>query len=537
MKKSRKGKKGTFSDLGLPVAKKYLVPVSRRPVILVGALAIALAALYVAGDYFLRDAAFLSNGPLSSNHATVEDDCGACHDAFAAVASEKCSVCHEKHGDRLGVYTWAAHYVYRSDDFSCVVSSADETSCAACHLEHRGREAAITRVADARCRTCHELASFNDGHPAFERAAAEDRAGLVFPHVRHVRELMKRGELVDVEKACLYCHNARPDGKGFEPISFDDHCDPCHLTAAERTPPLPVAGADPTAPGVLTLAELRAARRPGSEWTLFMSPAELRERGGEVTKSPLYHEDPWILENLRLLRRKLYPDAGLADLLRASAEVPPEALPALYEEAIATLEAYALGLRARPEPEVRQELERIGSLLDELKRRLRDPLTPLDETEFLLALEGRRAGLADDEAAAIEALADDLTEVCRRCHLVADLTIARVQKDQRVLRRAEFDHRAHILQRRCLDCHTAIPILDHLDPQAALPGADVDNAAIQDLPAIDACRECHRPGLASNRCVTCHFFHPNKSRRSEMLLYLDVSTAAANGDGASNDGE
>jgi hypothetical protein len=31
--------------------------------------------------------------------------------------------------------------------------------------------------------------------------------------------------------------------------------------------------------------------------------------------------------------------------------------------------------------------------------------------------------------------------------------------------------------------------------------------------------------------VTCHFFHPNKSRRSEMLLYLDA------GDGDDGGGE
>ena len=41
------------------------------------------------------------------------------------------------------------------------------------------------------------------------------------------------------------------------------------------------------------------------------------------------------------------------------------------------------------------------------------------------------------------------------------------------------------------------------------------------------CQECHQPDLASNRCTNCHLFHPNKSRRSHLLLYLDEPAPAA----------
>ena len=87
-------------------------------------------------------------------------------------------------------------------------------------------------------------------------------------------------------------------------------------------------------------------------------------------------------------------------------------------------------------------------------------------------------------------------------------------------RRAEFDHRAHILQRRCLDCHAEIPIAENAEAVGPVD-ASLDRAEIQNVPGIDTCRECHRPEVAPTQCVTCHFFHPNKSRRSELLLYLD----------------
>ena len=75
----------------------------------------------------------------------------------------------------------------------------------------------------------------------------------------------------------------------------------------------------------------------------------------------------------------------------------------------------------------------------------------------------------------------------------------------------------------CLDCHTDIPIADGIYAEDLRSAeTETDRAAIQNLPRIENCQECHEPRQASNRCVTCHYFHPNKSRRSELLLYLDT---------------
>lgn len=530
-------RKGTFSDLRLPVAEKYLYPGHRRRLLLLGAAAAAALLAVAAASFFLRGGAFFEAGPLSSGHAVSESDCAACHEPFGEVASDRCSTCHEKYGDDLGVYTFAAHYLYRSNDFNRLVPSEHETACSACHLEHLGREAAITRVADRRCLPCHDFGSFNRRHPQFaplrQDSAAEgipDDEALKFPHIHHLRELMRTRGVADVERACLYCHTARPDGKGFEPIDFDRHCDACHLTATEKTPRLPIRRPGEAVPGVLTLEAFQDSGGPAARWAFYTDPNEYRRLGNGVVKSPLHHRDRWVLENLRALRRLLYPDAGLADLLEASAEVGAGDTRELYREAVATLEERAAGLRGRPEPEVQGELERIAALLTGLERTLEDPYTPLDETAFLLALGERpRESLAAEEVEEIEGLVNDLTEACRRCHRIDRATIARVREDQDLLRRAEFDHRAHILQVRCLECHAEIPILEHLDGTRETDPA-IDRAATQNLPRIESCRRCHNPEQASNRCVTCHFFHPNKSRRSDLLLYLD---AGEGGDDAS----
>ena len=332
---------------------------------------------------------------------------------------------------------------------------------------------------------------------------------------------MQEEELLDPEQACLYCHNAEADGKSFQAVDFDRHCDACHLTVTSGTPALPVA-ADGAA-GVTTLEGIVAEAGPGTRWALFTDPGEFRQRGANVSKTPVHHRDPWVLENLRRLRGQLYRDGGLADLLIATADAPDGELRDLYREAVATLQEQALGLRGAARPDVQAELRRIDELLAQLERRIEDPYAPLDETRFLLALEERNPDLDDQARAELETLVTDLTEPCVECHRVENATIARVQKDQRVLRRAEFDHRAHIIQRRCLECHTEIPIEQWLESSEGMDES-VDRAEIQNLPRIEACQECHAPRLVSDSCVTCHLFHPNKSRRSELLLYLEESS-------------
>ena len=525
MRDDKPGQKGSYGQVGLPVSQRYVEPESRRPMLVAGALAIVAVLAWVGLDWFLRQGRMLSNGPLSSSHARLETECASCHEPEARrVTDAQCSVCHEKFGDELGVYSFGAHYVYRSDDFRRLVPSEHEVPCFSCHVEHEGREAAITAVSDRQCQDCHPYGSFNDGHPQFDFAAESiaDGAGLAFPHIHHVREVMKEEGLEDLERACLYCHNADDDGRGFAPIDFDRHCDACHLSTTTGTPALPVRQGDPeqVAPGVETLDSMVARRGPETRWALYTNPNEFRRRGDSVSKTPVHHRDPWILANLRALRQALYPDAGLADLLTATPDAGEEGYRGLYLEAIETLEQQALGLRGRPEPEVQADLERIDTLLRVLERAVQQPYAALDESDFVLAFAQRNPDLSAERAAQIEALASELTTPCLECHTLVHATITRVQTDQRVLRRAEFDHRSHILETRCLDCHAAIPIAEYARTTEEV-GAELDRAEIQNLPTIEVCQQCHNPRQTADACTTCHYFHPNKGRRPDLLLYLE----------------
>ncbi len=519
MQKKHSKTKGVFGDINLSVAKQYIFPPSRSRTGWLGWGAVLAAILFAAFSFFMNGAGLASKGPLSSNHANLQKDCAACHTPLSAVTNDKCSVCHEKYGDRLGVYTFNSHYLYRSNDFRRLVPSLKETPCYSCHVEHAGREARITNVPDDRCLGCHRFGSFNKNHPnfIFEKTRAET-PGIKFTHIRHVKEVFKREGLADMEKACLYCHNPMPDGKYFQPIAYDRHCGACHLGSATATPRLPVRREN--APGVDTLESIQAQRAPGTLWALHANPAEFRQSGGSIRKSPVHHRDPWIMENLRRLRSLLYRDSGLADLLTASAAVPAGDQKTLIDEAIRTLKDRSAELRSAPNAEVQKELDRLDGLMARAARQVDDPYGPTDESKFLLALERRTENLTGPQIEEINGVIGDLTKLCRDCHEVEEATIVRVQKDQRTLWRAEFDHRAHILQRRCLDCHVEIPIQEYVSVPE-LPPTLPDRAGIQNLPTIETCRQCHNPGTASNRCVTCHLFHPNKSRRSDLLLYLD----------------
>jgi len=522
---TKRQNKGFYTRVSrLPIAGRYLVPGRRTWTILAGLLAcgVALAGLGLARLAAGRSP--MAPGPLSANHANFERNCAACHATFGAPAAASCRVCHERVGDGRGAYSFAAHYAYRSGDLKRAGDPAREEACAACHPEHGGREAAITAVSDAACLRCHAFGSFRPferGHPEFRfaREHVPDAANLRFPHHPHVKALVEKKKLDDPQLACLYCHNPDSRGEGFQPIRFDRHCSECHLTSDIGTPRLPVGDpADAKAPGVETLETIQQQRGPGIRWALFTNPEEFQQVGSKVSKRPVYHEDPWVMENLRRIRRTLYPNLGLAELLKTSVDGAAGKIPAgtaLSNEAVATLREYAEGLRGRPEPEVQEELGKLDALLAGVEARVRKG-EALPASLFA-AGSAVNPALTAEQAEGLKRLALDLTQPCRQCHVVSDAAILRPQADQRTLVAAEFSHRTHLLERPlCVDCHSAIPGLGRV---AAPRDERLDVAETQNIPTIATCRTCHTVRAASSRCVTCHLFHPDKGRYADLVVY------------------
>ena len=458
-------------------------------------------------------------GGLSSAHAMLEDSCAACHDTSETVDADKCSSCHRQLAGAPDQYGFDAHYTHVPGEPSPATEHEREreTGCAACHVEHQGRGADIRATfSDRQCAACHEVDSF-DRHPEFDFAAKAiaDDAGLTFTHIRHVGLVIDELALDGAEDACLACH--APGGRGFLPISFEAACGACHLTGDVESAELPIrTGRTPLLRedgdglvltlGVETVETVRARLAPGEQWARRTSAAQFDVEDGRVIKTGVEHADPWILHNLRRLRRALYPTGGLADLLTASADVAPADRRVLYDEALATLRGRTDELRGRDEGWVRATLLEFDRMMETLERRIGETGAAHDDAPFHLGAPDPR--LSDAQLDDANAFAARVAEPCLQCHTVERATIRRVQRTQSVLRRARYDHRPHVMLRGCLDCHTRIPVADHVGTDRAVP-AGIDDAAIQNVPAIEGCRQCHAPGLSFDRCVTCHEFHPD----------------------------
>ena len=551
MTKERR-RKGGFGGVRLPIAGRYPVPGRRAWTWLAGLIGCAAVGAWFLGAFLFGGKRAVAPGPLSSNHAALEASCAACHTGaigVGAMANDGCLVCHERLGSDRGAYGFAAHYVYASGDRERRGEPDREVPCAACHPEHRGRTAAVTAVADRRCAACHGFSSLNRGHPEFQfaRDGLVDDPHLTFPHRLHVKEVRGREGFDDPQLACLYCHRPDPAGAGFAPIDFERSCGDCHLTTRTGTPRLPVRDpSQPREPGVETLPMIQARGGPGTRWAFFTDPNEYQVAGASVAKRPVYHADPWVMTNLGEIRRTLYPGLGLAELLATAVDGGTRSGAGgaggdprdLYREAIDTLRRRALELRGRPEPEVQAELAEIEVLLATAERRLEAGEAPPGDP--FAAAPAVNPALTADQVAGFQQLALDLTEPCRKCHVVSDGAIRRVQKDQRTLVRARFDHRAHVVQVAfCADCHDAVPGLAAVTAESEIRDEPADVAATQNLPRIAVCQRCHTADEASNACSTCHLFHPESGRRADLLAHppRGEGTAAQRAGEAAGEGE
>ncbi len=544
-------KKRTFSNAGLSVSTTYLFPAARRGMLVTGA-ALSLAALvYLFFDTKAGSGSFIATGDLSSAHANVESDCSTCHDFGRSASDQKCGACHER-SSRLAIYNFGAHYLYRSNDATRLQQGKMEKaefSCADCHEEHGGRQADLVAVSDKKCLACHEFGSFNRNHPEFEfaRSTMPDDSTLKMTHLRHTVFVLKelravarvdtlfealKAETGDsthfFESACLYCHQPEADGTNFARIDYDKHCSRCHLQSDAIVEGLPALDQnEPRGVGVETIQQMQRRGGPGLSWTLSVNPGLTRESDGEVSKSPVFHKDPWILENLKQVQQRLYPAGPLSELLQSYAVLPQDRVDTLYQEALRTLEFRTDELKGRTE--LKEEVGVIRLWLQKARNRLQVP-SPVRQGQAFSQLLSPGVRLPESQSAGLQQLVFDLTAAsgpeCQKCHLIVKASFGRVQSDQKTLKRAEFNHRAHILERGCVDCHATIPMNEKVLQAAVENLSDfrkkfpevylADRAATQNLPVIKSCQTCHSRSNVSNRCITCHKFHPNKLHRGNL---------------------
>lgn len=240
-----------------------------RLIVGLGAAAILLCFWWwISGKWRGGNSPAFSPGDLAAVHSTWDSQCQVCHSS------------HESAGRGWGPQTFGVSHTPDQLCQACHAGpvhhaserSADTPTCAACHLDHQGRNAMMTRNSDRYCTVCHaNLANhFADGFDKSKSRLAESKIGdwashpdfhmpkdpgrLKFNHKLHLSPgmasdggspLITVGQLnsssraglnitatdpnLPVQLDCASCH--RPDsytGAVMQPISYPQHCQGCH---------------------------------------------------------------------------------------------------------------------------------------------------------------------------------------------------------------------------------------------------------------------------------------------------------------------
>lgn len=160
----------------------------------------------------------ISPGPLSSAHQQLEGatQCTACHSFGIGERALKCLDCHTEIAERL-----AADAGYHSREYR---AAANQLDCARCHLEHNGRDFAITRFektgfdharrtgfdlrgahATAECSSCHKASLVQPGVRASIKIKDLNRTFLGLP--TQCADCHEDPHGSQLGAACSTCHN------------------------------------------------------------------------------------------------------------------------------------------------------------------------------------------------------------------------------------------------------------------------------------------------------------------------------------------
>ena len=155
----------------------------------------------------------VSPGALSSAHASLANNCAACHTPAKGVEASSCIACHANEQSLLGRQPTAFH--------------ADVASCVECHTEHRGADERPTRMDHA------ALAAI--GLRQLPRAGPDDAGQRLRAWQQATAAPLPPGHPVTPREAalnCATCHANQDRHRGF----FGTSCVQCHATTAWSIP-------------------------------------------------------------------------------------------------------------------------------------------------------------------------------------------------------------------------------------------------------------------------------------------------------------
>jgi hypothetical protein len=354
-------------------------------------------------------------------------------------------------------------------------SETPHFACSSCHLEHRGRDAALVRVADAACTTCHadlpghSLAKTSvgratrfdpDNHPRFDFQRA-DPGRLKFSHRRHLVEGLSFGP---GNRADVWTLDKIPQGLREQYRQF--------------------AGAD----GVVKLDCSACHQFSAVDAPAVAATADAPPRSSGAYMRPVNYE-----AHCQACHPLNFEPAQAATYEPGSPDVVPHGLSARQVRTFIERAAAAEALREN------------SSLLDKPASRARElPNKPEGENQATL-----RQLLAERANGSLL----HVQKVCSKCHFLAGdqagqatIEIEPTRVPARWFEHARFDHFAH----RAVDCQQC-----HVLPARPVEGSALDHAAVL-IPGLETCARCHSPGrieqgvaLGGARfdCVECHFYH------------------------------
>ena len=232
---------GTCAHCQPPCVPRRTLRAIRGRLALLAVLAVlaAIGATLIYGKGSGDDINSLSAGPLSASHARfVGEDCGTCHDGHAeglgtwvgsifhgSEMSENCLTCHAFEGEQRSAHNF---------DLAALPAGLPEhlstqTECTACHVEHMGLDADLTRLSDEQCSTCHtvEMENFAE-HVAFdENFPTRRRTTVLFDHASHFgRHFPQAGGAAPDN--CLDCHVVDRAAASVPTLGFEETCASCH---------------------------------------------------------------------------------------------------------------------------------------------------------------------------------------------------------------------------------------------------------------------------------------------------------------------
>ncbi len=221
-----------------------------------------------------------SSGPLSRGHASLQQNCAACHARpFESVRDASCTSCHTQvhdHADQARMRTAAPDLGgWRRVQASIAgFFGQDPGRCVDCHTEHEGAQEMVP-TRQQFCADCHsdlrgrladtrlgDASDFETGHPQFQPSVLvrwdgetprtqrvsldrnpREMSNLRFPHDLHLNAtggVAQMGRRLGAQYGfgqsleCRDCHVPTPDGVRFAPVNMEADCGMCHSLAFER---------------------------------------------------------------------------------------------------------------------------------------------------------------------------------------------------------------------------------------------------------------------------------------------------------------